>query len=284
MVDSCTRSRRRGELRSSAVSTIGDVTAPESSRSDKGRAWWQIALVLGLGLGQSAIYAVVSLIDDATRPGGLSGQTTTLNPTQSTRQYFDLTYQLLDIVFSLAPVALAAYFVWSASRPHLARLGLVRPRLSDGAWGLGLALVIGTGGIGVYVAARQLGFAVGVDASGLAPYWWTVPVLLLSALRSGLQEELVVLGFLYDRLAAIGWKRWTIIVTAALVRGSYHLYQGWGGFVGNLVMGLIFGWLYTRIRRVLPFVIAHFVIDAVLFVGYAWAAATFPSLFGVGGR
>ena len=40
----------------------------------------------------------------------------------------------------------------------------------------------------------------------------------------------------------------------------------------------------ARVRRVLPFVIAHFVIDAVVFVGYAWAAATFPGLFGVGRR
>ncbi|WP_284254883.1 CPBP family intramembrane glutamic endopeptidase [Pseudolysinimonas kribbensis] len=260
------------------------MTAPVLSRSDKGRIWWQIVLVLGLGLGQSAIYAIVSLIDYATRPGGLAGQTTTLNPTQSARQYIDLTYQLLDIAFSLAPVVLAGYFVWSSARPHLGRLGVVRPRASDPLWALGLALVIGAGGIGVYVLARQLGFAVGVDASGLAPYWWTVPVLLLSALRSGLQEELVVLGFLYDRLGSLGWNRWAIILTAALVRGSYHLYQGWGGFAGNLVMGLIFGWLYTRVKRVLPFVVAHFLIDAVVFVGYAWAATTFPSLFGVSGH
>ncbi len=264
--------------------TIGDVSAPPLSVPDKesrGRIGWQIALVLALGLGQSAVYAIVALIDAATRPRGLAGQTTTLNPTLSDRQYFDLAYQLLDILFSLAPVLLAAYFVWSATRPRLGRLGLVRPRGSDVPWGLLLALVIGAGGIGVYLGARALGFSVGIDAAGLAPYWWTVPVLLLSALRAALQEELVVLGFLSDRLGALGWNRWAIIVTAAVVRGSYHLYQGWGGFVGNLVMGLVFGWLYTRLKRVLPFVIAHFVIDAVVFVGYAWAAATFPSLFGV---
>ncbi len=46
-------------------------------------------------------------------------------------------------------------------------------------------------------------------------------------------------------------------------------------------MGLIFGWLYTRWGRVLPFVIAHVVIDAAIFVGYPWAAATFPALFGL---
>ena len=258
------------------------ATEPVVDSTSRARTWWQIALVLGLGLGQSAIYAIVALIDAATRPKGIGGQTATLNPQLSDRQYFDLTYQLLDIVFSLVPVVLAAYFVWSSQRPHLSRLGLVRPRpVRDAAWGVGLALAIGAGGIAVYLGARALQVSVAIDAAGLAPYWWTVPVLLLSALRSGLQEELVVLGFLFDRFRALGWNRWVIIVVAAAIRGSYHLYQGWGGFAGNFVMGLIFGWLYTRIRRVLPFVIAHFLIDAVVFVGYGWAAATFPELFGV---
>jgi membrane protease YdiL (CAAX protease family) len=254
-----------------------EMTPPE-----RGRIVWQVILVLALGLGQAAVYAVVALIDAATRPTGIGGQTATLNPRLSDRQYFDLTYQLLDIVFSLAPVVLAAYFVWSSRRPHLGRLGLVRPRPGrDIGWGFGLAAVIGAGGIGVYLGARALHWSVQIDAAGLDSYWWTVPVLLLAALRSGLQEELVVLGFLFDRFRALGWNRWMIIVVAALIRASYHLYQGYGGFAGNLVMGLIFGWLYTRIRRVLPFVIAHVIIDAVVFVGYGWAVVTFPELFGV---
>jgi membrane protease YdiL (CAAX protease family) len=248
--------------------------------SERSRAWWQIGLVLGLGLGQSAVYAVVALIDAATRPHGIAGQTTTLNPQLSDRQYIDLTYQLLDIAFSLGAAVLACYFLWSATRPHLGRMGIVRPRGSDAAWGLGLAVVIGAGGIGVYLGARALGVSVAVDAAGLASYWWTVPVLLLSALRSALQEELVVIGFLFDRFRALGWRPWVVVVVAAVIRGSYHLYQGWGGFAGNLAMGLIFGFLYLRIRRTLPFVIAHFVIDAVVFVGYAWAVSAFPALFG----
>jgi membrane protease YdiL (CAAX protease family) len=251
----------------------------------RGRIRWQIVLVLALGLGQSAVYAIVALIDASTRSTPLADQTTTLNPQLSDRQYLDLAYQLLDIAFSLVPVLLAGYFLWRSRRPHLGRMGLVRLRpLPDIGGGLLLALVIGAGGIGVYLGARALGLAVGVDAAGLASYWWTVPVLLLSALRAALQEELVVLGFLFDRLRELGWHRWAIIVGAAVLRGSYHLYQGYGGFVGNLVMGLIFGWLYSRTRRVLPFVVAHFVIDAVVFVAYPWAAATFPQLFGVGGH
>jgi membrane protease YdiL (CAAX protease family) len=292
--DSCVGSGRADEFAATPAHTIGDVTAAPLSnpdnrnpapedRSGRGRVRWQIALVLALGLGQSAVYAIVALVDASTRSTPLSQQTTTLNPQLSDRQYIDLAYQLLDIAFSLAPVLLAAYFLWRSSRPHLGRVGLVALRpVGDIGGGLLLALVIGAGGIGVYLGARALGLAVGVDAAGLASYWWTVPVLLLSALRAALQEELVVLGFLVDRLGELGWHRWAIIVGAAVLRGGYHLYQGYGGFVGNLVMGLIFGWLYTRTRRVLPFVIAHFVIDAVVFVAYPWAAATFPQLFGVG--
>jgi membrane protease YdiL (CAAX protease family) len=57
-----------------------------------------------------------------------------------------------------------------------------------------------------------------------------------------------------------------------VIRGSYHLYQGAGGFVGNAVMGVIFGVLFRRWRRVTPMIIAHFLIDAVAFIGYALLA------------
>jgi membrane protease YdiL (CAAX protease family) len=34
-------------------------------------------------------------------------------------------------------------------------------------------------------------------------------------------------------------------------------------------MGVVFGWLYTRTRRVMPLVIAHTLLDVIAFVGYA---------------
>lgn len=50
--------------------------------------------------------------------------------------------------------------------------------------------------------------------------------------------------------------------------GAYHLYQGFGGFIGNMVMGLIFGRLYQRQGRLPRLVLAHTLIDAGAFVGY----------------
>lgn len=78
-----------------------------------------------------------------------------------------------------------------------------------------------------------------------------------------------MVGYLFRRWGQAGWGPWRVIVTSAVIRGSYHLYQGFGGFVGNLVMGLFFGWLYTRTRRVMPLVVAHTILDVVAFVGYA---------------
>jgi membrane protease YdiL (CAAX protease family) len=139
--------------------------------------------------------------------------------------------------------------------------------------------VIGIPGIAVYLAGRAIGVTVNVVPTALDTYWWTVPVLVLSALRAGITEEVIVIGYLFARLRDLGWGPWRIIVASALLRGTYHLYQGIGAFFGNVAMGLLFGWLYTRFGRVLPLVIAHTIIDTAVFVGYPWAASTFPDLF-----
>jgi membrane protease YdiL (CAAX protease family) len=252
---------------------------PDRSLS-KGRIAGEILLVLGVSLGMSSIYAIVNLVDLSTRKTSLGSQSVALNSSLSNRQVFDFVYQFLGIVFDLVPVALVIYILWQVARPHLGRLGVdFRHPGRDLLWGIVLALIIGAGGIGIYLGARALGLAVSISADSLPSYWWAVPILLFSALRSALQEEFIVIGYLYARLRELGWGKWTIILSTALFRGSYHLYQGYGGFVGNFIMGVIFGWLYTRYGRLLPFVVAHFLIDAATFVGYGWAKATFPGLF-----
>jgi membrane protease YdiL (CAAX protease family) len=98
-------------------------------------------------------------------------------------------------------------------------------------------------------------------------------------LRSALQEEVIVIGYLFTRLRELGWSTWLIILTAAVLRGSYHLYQGIGPFFGNVVMGIVFGWCYARWGRVMPLVIAHWIIDIISFVGYPLAVGWWPGLF-----
>lgn len=254
---------------------------PAPSRA---RIWWEIAIVLALGLGQSAIYAIVALAYRLTREVSLGDQTATLNPSLSDREVFDLIYQLLAIVFALVPVLLVCFLLWDRRRPHLGSLGLDGSRIGrDAAWGAGLVLAIGIPGIALYLGGRALGLFVAVNPAGLGDHWWTVPVLLLSAARAALQEEFVVLGYLFARLRQLGWGTWPIIIATSVFRASYHLYQGPGAFVGNLLMGLLFGFLFARTGRLAPFLVAHFLIDAAVFVGYPWAAAMWPTLFGLPG-
>ncbi|SDH94511.1 hypothetical protein SAMN04488693_104151 [Arthrobacter subterraneus] len=229
----------------------------------------EILIVLGLSLGQAGVYAVVELIDKLTR-APLSAQTTRLNPVLDDRQYFDLTYQLLGIFFALVPVVLVIFLLTEPGRSAFRRIGFTfsNPKVDFGL-GVGLAALIGVGTLGVYAAGRALGVTTAIIPTALDSYWWTVPVLVLSALRHAVLEEVIVVGYLFERLRELGWSVPAIIVASALLRGSYHLYQGIGPFVGNVIMGLIFGYAYTRTRRVMPLVVAHALLDIAGFVGFA---------------
>lgn len=230
----------------------------------------ELLIVLGLSLGKSGIYSIVNLVDKMTR-APLGSQTTSLNNSLNQRQYFDLTYQLLDIFFALVPVMLVLYLLFrNPGGNPFDRLGFnMKKPLWDLGWGAGLFLAMGIGTLGVYALGRLLGLTTIIVPAALDDYWWTVPVLIFSAIRHGILEEVVVVGYLFDRLGRLGWGKWQIIVTSAVLRGSYHLYQGIGPFVGNVAMGMIFGYVYSRKGRVMPLVVAHAFLDIAGFVGYA---------------
>jgi hypothetical protein len=132
-----------------------------------------------------------------------------------------------------------------------------------------IAAVIGGAGLGLYLGAHASGVNLIVVPENLPAVWWRIPVLFLSALQNAALEEVLVAGFLLHRLRQLGWSDNKALATSALLRGSYHLYQGLGGFAGNAIMGVIFGRLYQRRGRVMPLLIAHTLMDAVAFIGYA---------------
>ncbi|MDO9379965.1 MAG: CPBP family intramembrane metalloprotease [Nocardioidaceae bacterium] len=241
-------------------------TRPAPTRRQLGIEVW---IVLGLSLGQSGVYALVSLVAKLTA-GPLRDQTATLNASRSSREYLDLTYQLLGIGFALVPVVLALFLLHTGGHRIRQVLGLGRGGRGRATLeGAGLAALIGLPGLALYFVGRAIGITATVVPSGLDAYWWTVPVLVVSALQNAVLEEVVVVGYLMTRLRQIGWSPVATIVTSALVRGSYHLYQGIGAGIGNVVMGLVFGYFYHRFGRVLPLVVAHTILDVVAFVGYA---------------
>ncbi len=141
-------------------------------------------------------------------------------------------------------------------------------RARELAWGAGLAAVIGGAGLALYVGSFYAGLNVKVVSTNLPPTWWRIPVLLLAAAQNGTLEEVVICGYLLHRLHQLQWSDNRSLATSAVLRGAYHLYQGFGGFAGNLVMGLIFGRLFQRQDRLGRLVLAHSLIDAGAFVGY----------------
>jgi membrane protease YdiL (CAAX protease family) len=204
------------------------------------------------------VYAVLSLLEQPLRG------VTVASANQSTQ----LVRQLVGIAFGLAPVWLVTYLV-RRSGEGLGGIGLSwdRPR-EDVLRGLGLFALVGVAGIGVYLAAVELGvnrFVVPVPPLG---HWWTVPVLILTAAKAALLEEVVVVAYLVTRLRQLGFTERAAVGASALLRGTYHLYQGWGGFLGNLAMGVLFGLVFVRTRRAWPIVIAHFLLDVAAGIGY----------------
>ena len=238
------------------------------------RLGWEVVLVLSLSLGRSAVYSVLNIIDRLTRPVPLGQQTSTLNQSITPdRPWLDLTYQLINIAFALVPVLLAVHLL---SRTHhrptrLLGLDLHRPSVDLGL-GLLIAAGIGIPGLGLYLGARAVGVNTQVQASALSDNWWTIPVLVLAAAQNAVLEQVVMIGYLFTRLTELRWRLPMILLVSAVIRGSYHLYQGFGGFLGNMVMGVIFGLIYTRTKRLAPLIVAHTLLDVTAFVGYALVA------------
>ena len=247
-----------------------DRTPPTDSTLARPVLRNEVLLVLAVSLGASAVYSVLSLLRKLLAPVPLSQSQATLNGSVVPNQaWLDLVYQLVGIGFGVVPALLALYLL-ARDRIRPAAIGVdgTRPRWDLGRGAL-LAAVIGIPGLLLYLAAYALGISATIVPSGLPDVWWRVPVLVLSAAMNATLEEVVVVGYLITRLRQLGRTVPWAIGLAALLRGSYHLYQGFGAFIGNALMGVVFGWFFLRTKRVMPLIVAHTILDTVSFVGYA---------------
>jgi len=254
------------------MSTTRSTAQSTTDAASDARVWFpaELWLVFALSLGLSGVRALVDLIADLSSGRSLTSQVALLNGSRAPgRPWLDLALQIVSLAAGVVPVFLVAHFL-RRSGERMASIGVdaTRPRI-DALRGVALAAVIGGAGLGLYLAAHASGANLTVVPEDLPAVWWRIPVLLLSALQNATLEEVLVAGFLLHRLRQLGWSDNRALAVSAVLRGSYHLYQGVGGFVGNAVMGVIFGRLYQRWGRVMPLLIAHALMDAVAFVGYA---------------
>jgi membrane protease YdiL (CAAX protease family) len=245
-------------------------TVPTGAATNRG---WEVLAVLGVSLGMSGIYALLYYVRaEITVKGGISSTTATVVSGPNTRyEWLDILDNLADVAHGLAPALLAVVLL--ARDPGGSGLGIglnLRRWRSDALAGLGFTALIGIPGLALVWAAHELGLNASLAVVDLPDVWYRVPLLLLEAAQNGILEEIVVVGYLLTRLRQMGWSDSRALAGSAVLRGSYHLYQGLGGFLGNMVMGLIFGWWFQRTRRVVPLAVAHTLIDAISFVGYVY--------------
>lgn len=232
--------------------------------TDRRAIRWEILIVLAVTFGASGIRAVLRLVEAATMPEDLSEQTTTLNARQSSLIWFDPAFQLISSAVLVAWGGLALFLLLR----HVPAALSLRPHWRDILPGLGLAALIGIPGLGFYVGAVQLGLSREVVPSGLDTSVQDLLLLVLNSWANGFAEEILVVAWLCTRLRQLRVPWVWVFVASAVLRGSYHLYQGYSAGLGNMVMGLVFVWFFYRTGKVWPLVIAHGVIDTVAFVGY----------------
>lgn len=241
------------------------IDDPRERRSAK----LELLVVFAITLGLSGANSLLSYVDGLLQQAALADQQVALNESATDIQVIDILQQLLGVVRLVGWGALGAYLLWR-SGIELRRIGLGWPaRARDWLGGLGLAALIGIPGLALYLLAWQLGLNRAVLPSTLDETWWRPIVLTLAAIGNSLAEEVLVVGLLLTRMRQLGVSENAGLLTSAVLRGSYHLYQGLGGFVGNVVMGLIFGRIWQRTNRLWPLVIAHALLDIVAFVGYS---------------
>ncbi|QJY50462.1 CPBP family intramembrane glutamic endopeptidase [Pseudonocardia broussonetiae] len=232
----------------------------------------EVLVVLTVTLGLSAVRSALSLVDSLLQPVPLSEQQVALNAPAAQAELVDLALQLLRVLQLVGWGALGAYLLVRGGIA-LRAVGLDARRPGRDALGAaGLAALIGVPGLGLYLVARALGVSLAVAPSTLDQTWWQLPVLVLSAAANSWAEEVVMVAYLITRLRQLGWSENGSLLAQALLRGAYHLYQGLGGFVGNVVMGLVFGRVWQRTHRLWALVGAHALIDVVAFAGYALLA------------
>lgn len=252
-------------LRDWLAPTIPEVPNP----TDRRTTHHELLIVFAITLGLQGIFSLISLLDSLLSPKPLNQQTVAINAPAAKAHLLDFFAQLTGVVQLLAWGALGLYLL-RLNGIRLAAIGLDRtsPHL-DLATGIGLTALIGIPGLAFYFFTRQIGINLTVAPSVLADTWWRTPVLLLKAAGNAWAEETLVVGYLLTRLRQLRWRENASLLTAAVLRGSYHLYQGFGGFLGNMAMGLVFGRVWQRTNRLWPLIIAHTLLDGISFVGYA---------------
>lgn len=166
----------------------------------------------------------------------------------------------LDLCSHSACVSFAVLYVMHRSGEPWSSFGVTRPRLSD-PW-LGLLLFLVTHVLWVRLSLVLPAGRVKPDAFFPVPRGATdYALMMLKHAANGFAEELVMRAYLITRLERLLKSRLGAVTLSAVLFASYHLYQGPGGLIYMLLLGLTYGGCYLLLRRVWPLALGHMFVN-----------------------
>jgi membrane protease YdiL (CAAX protease family) len=91
-------------------------------------------------------------------------------------------------------------------------------------------------------------------------------IVIVGAASAGFVEEFIWRGYGITRLEALTKSSWKSILICSLGFGLWHLNPF--NIVYTFLVGLFFGWVYTRQRSLMPLIFGHWLTDFIGFLGY----------------
>jgi uncharacterized protein len=183
-------------------------------------------------------------------------------PEVSSRERISL--YLSTILFQWLATGIAGWRAWS-HRFRVGDLGIVRP-----SWSMIAATLVGAGALGLLQwlnlrrAARSGPRGASLRRLGrvLLPHSTGELVSFLGlAVTAGICEEFLYRGFAILVFLRLGWPDWLVVLASAALFGFAHLYQGRGGLIGTMILGLVFGMLRIVTGSLIPAVFCHGAVD-----------------------
>jgi membrane protease YdiL (CAAX protease family) len=86
----------------------------------------------------------------------------------------------------------------------------------------------------------------------------------LTLLANSVAEEIVMRGYMIDRLERLFGKSWLAILISSLLFGSYHIHLGLLGAGTAVVIGMVFGTWFVWTRRLGALIVAHTIYNLLL--------------------
>ena len=109
------------------------------------------------------------------------------------------------------------------------------------------------------------------NTAGLLAGQIALPIIIISSIITGFFEELMEVGYIIKVTEKYGM--WTAVFISALIRMVLHAYQGAAGMACVFVIGVTFGLVYWKLRKLWPLIVAHILIDIIGSLRYAHHAA-----------